>query len=183
MKPLDISDGVIRLRTYRPEDVDGLVAAVSASRRELERWMWWCHPAWGIAEAHPWVANAAAAWSDDRSYEAVIEDPATGTFVGGCGLNQLDPIFRGANLGYWISTPRAGHGLATRAARMMATWGLTEAGLQRVSIIASVHNLASQRVAAKIGAQREGIRRNQLRFSDAPEDAVGFGLIPGDLNP
>ncbi|HEY5313603.1 MAG TPA: GNAT family protein, partial [Pirellulales bacterium] len=60
-------------------------------------------------------------------------------------------------------------------------FALETLAMQRVEIVAAVENLASQRVAAKLGAVREGLLRNRLRIRDMPHDAYGFSLIPGDV--
>jgi RimJ/RimL family protein N-acetyltransferase len=50
--------------------------------------------------------------------------------------------------------------------------------LNRIEILVAVDNLASQRVAAKVGAVREGILRNRLLLHGKIHDAVMFSLIP-----
>jgi RimJ/RimL family protein N-acetyltransferase len=41
-------------------------------------------------------------------------------------------------------------------------------------------NAASQRVAEKLGATREGVLRNRILIHDQVHDAVMFSLIPSD---
>ena len=55
--------------------------------------------------------------------------------------------------------------------------------MNRLEILAAVDNIASQRVAEKAGAIREGIMRNRLVIHGKLYDAVMFSLIPGDPNP
>ena len=99
----------------------------------------------------------------------------------GCvGLNQLDPAKRSANLGYWIGEKHRGHSVATDAARQAAAFGFDEIGLARIEIATLPDNTASQRVAAKIGATREGIFPNRIVVHGAPMDAVVFSLVPRD---
>ena len=45
----------------------------------------------------------------------------------------------------------------------------------------NLDNVASLRVAEKVGAIREGILRNRLVNADRADDAVMFSLIPNDL--
>ena len=74
-----------------------------------------------------------------------------------------------------------GRGVATRATRLVARLGFAQLGLQRIEIIAAVDNLASQRVAEKAGAVREGLARKRLLVRGEPQDAFVFSLLPEDL--
>jgi RimJ/RimL family protein N-acetyltransferase len=47
--------------------------------------------------------------------------------------------------------------------------------------VIDVDNQASQRVAQKAGATREGILRNRLISHTGIRDAVMFSLVPSDL--
>jgi hypothetical protein len=81
-----------------------------------------------------------------------------------------------ANLGYWVRTSATGHGVATRAARLVAQFGIEKIGLLRVEIVVAIGNIASMRVAEKAGAKREGILRNRLVGRDKVLDAVMHSL-------
>ncbi|MCW2681732.1 MAG: GCN5-related N-acetyltransferase, partial [Frankiales bacterium] len=52
-----------------------------------------------------------------------------------------------------------GRGVAGRAARLHAGWGVEALGMARVELYADVQNVASQRAAEKAGWVREGIAR------------------------
>jgi len=86
------------------------------------------------------------------------------------------------NLGYWVRTTAAGRGIATQAARLMARFAFEQVGLHRVEIVAAIPNIASQRVAEKTGAVREGVLRNRLLIRGVSQDAMLFSLIPSDLS-
>ena len=60
----------------------------------------------------------------------------------------------------------------------MARFGFEELGLGRIEIVVAVGNKASQPVAEKAGAHREGILKRRLRFHDEYHDAVMYSLIP-----
>jgi RimJ/RimL family protein N-acetyltransferase len=63
----------------------------------------------------------------------------------------------------------------------MARFSFEQVGLHRDEILAAVPNVASQRVAEKAGAVREGVLRNRLLIGGESQDAVLFSLIPEDL--
>jgi RimJ/RimL family protein N-acetyltransferase len=63
----------------------------------------------------------------------------------------------------------------------VAKFGFAELGLQRIEILAAIPNIASQRVAEKAGAVREGVLRKRLLIRGVSQDAVMFSLVAEDL--
>jgi RimJ/RimL family protein N-acetyltransferase len=63
-----------------------------------------------------------------------------------------------------------GRGIASRAMRLAASWGLRELGLQRVVAEAAADNVASIRAIEKAGFRQAGLRDDQVRFVLLPED-------------
>ncbi len=69
-----------------------------------------------------------------------------------------------------------------RALRLLCRYGMDELALQRLELITDPENHASQRVAAKVGFQREGVLRSHLPHPDGRRrDSVMFSLLPGEL--
>ena len=101
--------------------------------------------------------------------------------MGGCGLNNIDNNNRVANLGYWVRSSRTGKGIASSVVGLLARFAFEELKLNRVEIIPAISNKASQRVAIKAGATKEGILRKRIVVGDKIYDGIMFSLIPGDL--
>jgi RimJ/RimL family protein N-acetyltransferase len=175
-----LSDGVVTLHRYRLDDIPDLTSAAHESVDTVFPWLPWCHAGFRAEEAHAWVTFQIGAWDKRTTFEFVIRT-ATGEHVGGGGINSLSPEHPLANLGYWVRTSQQGKGYATRATRLLAQFGLTDVGLQRVEIVAAVRNLASLRVIEKSGAHFEGILRNRLVIHGLPHDAAGYSFTPSDL--
>jgi RimJ/RimL family protein N-acetyltransferase len=75
-----------------------------------------------------------------------------------------------------------GRGICTRALRILSRFGLDELQLLRLDLITDPDNVASQRVALKVGFQREGVLRAHLRHPDGRvRDSVMYSLLPGEL--
>jgi RimJ/RimL family protein N-acetyltransferase len=98
-------------------------------------------------------------------------------------LNKIDKPHLRANLGYWVRTSATRRGFATAAARLLARFGVEHLNLDRIEIVAAVDNIASQRVAEKLGAVREGVARHRLRIHDVPYDAVVYSLLRAEIVP
>lgn len=181
VEPVERSDGVVGIRPYRADDVDRLYEAVRESVDELAPWLPWCHDEYSREESVEWISTRPEAWETGEAYSFAVVDVSDNTFLGGCGINQVNRRHQFANLGYWVRSRCTGAGVATRAARLGATFGFECLGLHRIEIVTAIENVASQRVAEKVGASREGVLRNRVAVRGTPEDAVMFSLIPGDI--
>jgi len=170
-------DGLL-LRSYRAEDSRALAAAVRESVESVGAWLPWCHADYGDAEADTWIAHCAEGWRSGEHYAFAAFDAATAQFVGSAGLNQRNRPHNFMNLGYWIRASQQGNGIAVRAARLVAAFGLEQVGLTRIEIVAALNNRPSRRVAEKSGAALEAVARNRLIDRGKPIDAAVYALVP-----
>ena len=176
-----LSNEVIALRAFQLDDAAAIYEAVCESKNELGRWLSWCHPEYSLQDTLQFLNSRAEALRRDGEHGFAILERATGRLVGATGINQVEPAALRANLGYWLRTSALGRGYATQATRLVAAWALGEHGLERVEIVAAVGNQESQRVAIRVGAQREGIARARLRVHGVQHDAVVFSLTRADV--
>jgi ribosomal-protein-serine acetyltransferase len=161
-------------------DIEEVYAATLESINELIPWMPWSHKGYSIEETRKYVEEHAGGWQVGVAYEFAITDAKTGRYLGGCGINHVNASDNFANLGYWVRTSQTGKGIATTAALLLVKFGIEVLNLNRIEIVIAVENKASQRVAEKIRATREGILRNRLLLCDRVHDGVIFSIIPGD---
>ena len=127
---------------------DGLHAAVVASRPELLPWMPWARepsPEGSLAMTR----RDEQAWRDDRVFHFAVIERESGEALGVAGLNRQGSD--AAELHYWIRTDRAGRGLTTEACRALIDWARDELGVSHLTLWAGRENLASRRVAEKVG--------------------------------
>ncbi|MBE1161046.1 GNAT family N-acetyltransferase [Dyella acidiphila] len=178
--PLTLDTPPLSLRPWAASHAPALHQAVQESVAGVGRWLPWCHAGYDLQESLQWIAICQQAWHEGEHYDFAIFDTQD-RLLGGVGLNQLDGRDLRANLGYWLRTSAVGQGYATQAGRTAAMFGFEALALRRVEIVAAVGNLASQRCAERIGAQREGIARQRILLHGQSEDAVVYGLLPGDL--
>lgn len=177
----ELIEGPLLIRPYRQGDASALYEAVRESLSEVSRWLPWCHNNYSIEESKEFIRSRETAAHDGEWYSFAVFERESARFLGGVGLNFFNPVHQMANLGYWVRTSAAGRGVATNATCAVARFGFEELGLQRIEILAAVGNLASQRVAEKAGAVREGILRKRLLIHGVPQDAVLFSLLAQDL--
>ncbi len=179
--PPSLAGGRLILQPWRDADAAELHAAVQESVAGVGRWLPWCRADYDLEHARAWTAHCRDAWQSGAHFAFAVRDAAGGELLGGCGLNQLNPLHRSANLGYWVRSSRQGRGIATAAARLVARFGFAELGLIRIEIVTLPDNHASRRVAARLGARFEGMARQRLWAWDRAHDAAVHALIPADL--
>ncbi|MDX6384345.1 MAG: hypothetical protein QOK48_1918 [Blastocatellia bacterium] len=176
-----LTENSILIRPFRAGDEDALYEAVRESVAEVSAWLPWCHQDYSIEESREFITSREIASQGGEWYSFGIFEKESGRFLGGVGINFINRVHRLANLGYWVRTSAAGNGVATTATRLAARFAFEQVGLQRIEIVAAVNNIASQRVAEKAGAKREGVLRRRLWFRGQSLDAVLFSLVPEDL--
>ena len=160
------------LRKWRPDDVDVVYAACQDA--EIHRWM--------TVIPRPYTREDARAFvMDELGYGphqfAIISEAEV---VGSIGMGVNDN--RTGRIGYWCAREARGRGFTTRALRLLCRYGFDELELARLELFADPENLASHRVAAKVGFQREGLLRSHLQHPDGHRlDSVLFSLLPGEL--
>ncbi|MDA1055667.1 MAG: GNAT family N-acetyltransferase [Planctomycetota bacterium] len=150
--------------------------AVMESKAELSPWMSWCHANYSRQDAATWVEGRPSAWERGENWSFVIVD-SSGRLLGTCGFHRLDSLHGVGELGYWVRSSLTGLGIATEATRNLCQWAFAEKGLHRVEIIMSMENIASQRVAEKAGAVREGVLRQRLLLNGRRHDAALFAVL------
>ncbi|CAD5107794.1 GNAT family N-acetyltransferase [Zestomonas carbonaria] len=180
MQPL-ISNGLC-LRPFVASDAEAFAQAVNESVDSVSPWLPWCHAGYMPAEALQWFSLCERSLAEQTAYELGIFS-TTGEFLGGIGLNHISRECNLCNLGYWVRQSQQGKGIAPRATRLLADFGLTVLGLTRIEIVAAVDNEPSRAVARKVGATFEGVARNRLFIQGRPVDAAIHALIPSTNRP
>lgn len=176
-----LSSGNVLLRRYRINDIQNVYEAVRESISELSPWFAWCDENYTMEDAERFIKDQELWWGEGKVHNFGITDQETGTYCGGCLLNNINLGDRLANMAYWVRSDLTGKGIATIAAKLVAHYGFDKLGLNRVEIVVAQANLASIRVAEKTGAKREGELRSRITVRDKVYDAYLYSLIPSDI--
>ncbi len=178
--PPTLTDGVVTLRPWAVADVADTVLA--CNNPELARFRSVPLP-YTEEHAEHWIEHIAMqGWAEGGGAEFAVTDAATGALIGGSGLKLRQRALGIAEVSYWTAPWSLRQGVASRAARLCADWGLETLAIQRVELVADVANIASQLVAERAGFTREGIARSARRSRDgSPRDFVQFSRVHADL--
>lgn len=172
----ELSDGAIRLRPPREDDIP----AITAACRDPEIARWTIVPApYTEEDARAFVGGTHRA-DGDPEIALLIVDADTDDLLGAIGLRVDAPTGVG-DVGYWMRAEARGRGVATRAVRLLASWAFAARGLGRIEVLAATENTASRRVAERAGFTLEGILRARLPGKDGRLDAALYSLLPSDL--
>jgi RimJ/RimL family protein N-acetyltransferase len=174
---MELRDDVVRLRPWRMKDARAVVAACQDPA--ISYWIPWVPRPYGNEDAETFLRGCLESGDERRPF--AIDDAETGELLGAIDMFLNGERYRG-HLGYWVAGPARGRGVCTRALRLLVVWALESLELQRLELITDPGNIASQRVAEKVGFRREGVLRSHLRHPDGRRrDSVMFSLLPGEV--
>jgi RimJ/RimL family protein N-acetyltransferase len=142
------------LRPWTEQDIPAMVAAY----RDPAMRRWLRHPVATAEEAH----RIVEARREDRragtgfSFAILQADPddAAGDLVGGISIRRLGGEAASGEVGYWVTVPSRGLGIAPRALNAVCEWAFRlprHRPLENLELIHAVGNHASCRVAEKTG--------------------------------
>lgn len=158
---LTLRSGPVRLRPWRPEDVDDAAAAVGDPSIAL----WNGLAATDRAYVADWVARRAD-WSDGEHVSLAVEHDEVPGLAGSVSLHRIDLGQGDAELGYWTAPGARRLGVAATAVILMYRWAFAALPLDRIELFSAVENEASSAVAARAGFVREGRLRQAYRYGD-----------------
>jgi RimJ/RimL family protein N-acetyltransferase len=172
-----LSDGVVALRAFTLDDV----AWVTEGCRDPEVARFTGVPApYEEGHAREWIGRHEDFRARRAALQLAIVAADDGTPLGSVGLESIDWDQRRGDVGYWVGPWGRGRGAAPRAVRLLAAHAFEVLGLQRIEIVPYAANAASQRVAEKAGAKREGVLRSYFVARGTRHDCVMYSLLPDD---
>lgn len=153
VQPSAASPGLL-LRPWTEHDIPAMVAAY----RDPVMRHWLRHPLTTAEEAYRVIQ---ARRSDRRAGTgfsfAVLQagpDGSPGDLVGGIGIRRLDSEAATAEVGYWVTAPSRGRGIAPRALSAVSEWAFRmpwHRPVEQLELLHAIGNHASCRVAEKAG--------------------------------
>lgn len=166
------------LRPFRRRDTDALLEGVHDSLSELARWLPWAHRRYGRSDAVRFIRDSVAAWSEGRAFDFTIRGRDDGaTHLGNVSVWHTSRRERAGEIGYWVRSTVTGRGIATEASGRVLQMAFEELGLHRVTLRIATGNVASERVAEKLGFSREGLLRKEVLVAGEWLDHSLWGIL------
>jgi len=153
--------------------------AVRESRDELSKWFTWCTENYSRDDSQKFI-NSQAEKSKCGKYDFAIVDYDTDCFLGSCGLQVDENNNKVANISYWVRKCAVGKGVATRAARLLVTFGFETLELNKIMFKMAVCNKGSIKVAKRCGTKEVPKEGETLEVKNKSYAARRFELTRED---
>jgi len=173
-----ITDGQIRLRLRADSDTPALVAACRDP--EVPRWTR-VPDDYDERAAAEWEAEARRQRQSGEGLHLVIADAESDGFLGSIGIHDIDREEGRSNIGYYLAPEARGHGVMTRAVRLVSRWAFDNLPVDRLEIPVIAENSASRRVAERAGYTFEGVLRSHTVIKRRRRDMAMYSLLRGEL--
>jgi RimJ/RimL family protein N-acetyltransferase len=149
--PPTIETERLTLRPLAPGDLD----AMSALLGDAEALVHWGDPL-DRAGARDWIERNIARYEEAGIGRCAIVLRESGELVGDCGLipTTVEEVAE-IELGWIVAASQQGRGIATEAGAAWRDHAFTALGLERIVSMISEDNIASRRVAEKLGLRVE----------------------------
>lgn len=170
-----LADDLVLLRPWGENDV----AAITAACQDPETARWTTIPQpYAESDASEWVGRCQDAWRDGTVPLAVGER-VSGELVAAI---TMWTIRQGVGeFGYWAVPEARGRGYVPRALLLLCEWAFAEHDFERLQLGTFPGNVSSERVAEKVGFQREGVLRRWMLQHGERRDVTMWSLLPGEL--
>lgn len=155
-----------RLVLRPPQAGDGAetAAAVEETFEQLYEWMLWAEKKENnTPEKQEIRARRCAAQfilREDIALKGFEKD--TGRMVVWTGLHAINWRRRHFMIGYWVRKSAQGRGYATESTNALLRYAFGALAAERVEITHAEGNVGSRKVIAKLGFEKEGVRRSGI---------------------
>ena len=170
------------LRCWSPADAALLKATIDGSLVHLQRWLPWArrHPI-SLDQTIADVRGFRRKFDGDEDFSYGAFDPGETELFGGGGLH-LRSGPGALEIGYWRRADRSREGLATELAAALCRVAFEVHGVQRVDLRCDPENVASARVAEKLGFRLEAILRRRFMLSEGTmRDSMMWTMLREEL--
>lgn len=145
------------LTEFMPEDLRGMDTAADAERH---------------------IRRLRRAWRDRELFVFGAWERSTGAYVGEAYLAHPDWHVPALEVGYFVVATQTGRGVATEAGAAVVAVAFEQFSVERLDLQCRADNVASARVAERLGFRLEGRQRQRHRKTDGTlVDRLWYGLL------
>jgi RimJ/RimL family protein N-acetyltransferase len=168
----------LALRELRDSDFERVQAY--ASDHEVVRYLDWGPSSVQETGRFMALARDARQTTPRTAYHLAIALRADDRLVGSCRIEIRDAANQTGDLGYVLDRAHWGCGYATEACHALLAFGFERLGLHRIWARCDVRNTASARVLQKLGMEREGRLRHEVRRRGEWHDSYLYAILEPD---
>lgn len=168
----------IEIRKFKNCDVASFYQAVLDTAKHASGWLPWCNERYSLSEAEQWVRSSIEEWEVGNEYRFVIVESDSQEVVGSIAINNIIKAHKIGNLGYWVRGSCLNKGVCSSAEKLVIEYAFKNLNFSRIEIVVLESNVASIRVAEKIGATYEGTLKNKISLNGISLPARCYSVIP-----
>ncbi|MCL2561237.1 MAG: GNAT family N-acetyltransferase [Rikenellaceae bacterium] len=171
----------ISLHSLVSGDVADIFETIDSQRDYLGKWLPFVALTRSVDFTRSFVDSVLNAPRD--SFEPTFTIRKSGKFVGLIGFKSTDKANRKTEIGYWLSGPFQGQGIATRAVKALCEYAFTELDMNRVQVKCAVGNDPSSLIPKRLGFIFEGIERaGELNSDGIFRDIEIYSILKSEYN-
>lgn len=138
----------LQLHQLQLSDTDVLFALVDNDREHLDRWLPWVKHTRELADTALFIDSTLQSRNEGSAYEygIILDDK----IIGHVSLMHLTDGLT-PEIGYWISSSAAGHGITTETVKALTKFGFETLSLNAIVVKAEPENIGSNKVAEHNG--------------------------------
>lgn len=145
------------LRRLKAGDAKDIFRTIDSQREYLGKWLPFVHFTHSVEDSEAFVQSVLAVPEENMEY--VFALMVGGEFAGLFGVKDTDRVNLRTEIGYWMSEPFQGRGIATRATKALCDLAFKDMEMNRVQIKCAVGNTPSSNIPKRLGFKFEGIER------------------------
>lgn len=172
MAGAELLGGRVRLRDFRPEDVDDVF--VYASDPVVTRLAGWV-PHRTPHDSRRYVERCRA--DDWGPITFAVEHLDDERVIGVVDIRILSRLWAVAEIGYTLARQYWGRGLNVEAGELLIDYGFEHLRLRRIQAVCELRNRRSFRTMEKLGMVRERVVLGDLRAHGREPDRVVYSIL------
>ena len=172
------------LQPFRRRDVGPVHDAVLASLPELSAYLPWANDHYSRSTTQQFIRESGGAWHEGRAFDfAIRRDADPDHHLGNVSVWFVSRANAVGEVGYWVRTDATRTGVCTEAVARILRFGFEDLSMHRIVLRIAVGNVASERVAEKLGFRFEGTLRDEVRVGADWMDHTIWGLLDARMAP
>ncbi|MFG2642680.1 GNAT family N-acetyltransferase [Streptomyces sp. NPDC048370] len=177
MEPTTLTTDRLTLDTFRPEDLDEVLA--HCQDPDIQRWT--TVPSPYVRQDAEFFLNRIVpdGWRNDTEYTFAVRLRQGGPILAAAALHH--PRSGSWEVGFWTAKEHRGRGYMTETVLALARWAFKDLACTRLEWRAEVGNVGSLATAEKAGFRIEGVLRAALPNKGVLRDSWVGSLLPSDL--
>lgn len=170
----------LMLRPFRRRDLGPFHEAVTESMSELQPWLPWLE-GYDKGFAQRFIRESANAWTEGKAFDLAIRPRVDlDHHLGNVSIWPTSVQNQIGEVGYWVRSGETGKGFATEAAIVAIGIGFNELNLHKVVLRIAVGNVASEKIAEKLGFIYEGVLRDEVKVTGRWLDHTSWSMLASE---